>query len=330
MLSGIGIRIAEQSVKGAYYEKYGIIEGSGGQLSMNTFLDCIPCFARQALEAARFVTDDPAIHERVMRGILREAAQMDFSQSPPAIGQKLHRALRDLVHDDDPYREIKNHFNQAALEMLPDLSARIRDAADPLFMALRVAIAGNVIDLGVNGDFRGSEVKSAMANILNEPFYGEVEDFRDEVRNARKILYLADNAGEIVFDRLLIEQLPLNRVTLAVRGAPVLNDATRADAEAAGLCGIVEVIDNGSDAPGTILADCSRDFRRRFSMADLVIAKGQGNFETLSDADANLYFLFKAKCPVIATHVGLPVGTHATIHRHPARIIGKGEQLAGI
>lgn len=280
---------------------------------MKTCLDCMPCFVRQALEAARFVTDDPVIHESVVRGILREAARMDFSQSPPAIGQKLHRLLRELTDVEDPYRQIKDHFNHAALSLLPILSARIREASDPLYMALRVAIAGNVIDLGVKGDIRAGEVTSAMDNILNEPFHGETEDFRDRIKNARNILYLADNAGEIVFDRLLIEQLPLHRVTLAVRGRPVLNDATLADAEAAGLCNLVEVIDNGSDAPGTILADCSRDFRRRFSMADMIVAKGQGNFETLSDTGDQIFFLFKAKCPVIANHVGLPVGTHVAI-----------------
>lgn len=273
----------------------------------------MPCFVRQALEAARFVTDDPVIHESVVRGILREAARMDFSQSPPAIGQKLHRLLRELTDVEDPYRQIKDHFNHAALSLLPILSARIREASDPLYMALRVAIAGNVIDLGVKGDIRAGEVTSAMDNILNEPFHGETEDFRDRIKNARNILYLADNAGEIVFDRLLIEQLPLHRVTLAVRGRPVLNDATLADAEAAGLCNLVEVIDNGSDAPGTILADCCRDFRRRFSMADMIVAKGQGNFETLSDTGDQIFFLFKAKCPVIANHVGLPVGTHVAI-----------------
>ena len=291
---------------------------------MITSLDCIPCFVRQALEAARFITDSPAVHERIMRGILLEVAKMDFSQSPPAFGQKLHRALRDLTRVDDPYREIKNQFNQAALEMLPDLSHKIQDSADPIFMALRVAIAGNVIDLGVNGNFSGREVKIAMDNVLNEPFHGDVEDFRDTVRDAQKILYLADNAGEIVFDRLLIEQLQLDRVTLAVRGAPVLNDATRADAEAVGLCEMVEVIDNGSDAPGTILADCSLDFRRRFSMADLIIAKGQGNFESLSDTGENIYFLFKVKCPMIANHVGLPLGTHVAIRcRQTSRSVGE-------
>lgn len=284
---------------------------------MKTCLDCIPCFTRQALEAARFVTDDPAIHERVMRGILKEAAQMDFAQSPPAVGQKLHRSLRELAGVEDPYREIKDGFNRSALELLPDIADRIRNSADSLGMALRVAIAGNVIDLGAKGGIRAGGVINAMANILEEPFSGNVEDFRDAVRQARNILYLADNAGEIVFDRLLIEQLPLDRVTLAVRGMPVLNDATRTDAEAAGLCDLVDVIENGSDAPGTILSDCSREFRRRFSMADLVIAKGQGNFETLSDTGEHVFFLFKVKCPVIGNHVGLPVGTHVAIRgRH--------------
>ena len=134
-------------------------------------------------------------------------------------------------------------------------------------------------------------------------------DHRDSIGNAGSILYLADNAGEIVFDRVLIEQLSAPRVTLVVRGAPVINDATMIDACAAGLHEIVNVIDNGSDAPGTILEDCSEDFRRRFTEADVVLAKGQGNFETLSDAPREVFFLFKAKCSVIAERAGWSVGS---------------------
>jgi uncharacterized protein with ATP-grasp and redox domains len=132
-------------------------------------------------------------------------------------------------------------------------------------------------------------------------------------------LYLADNAGEIAFDRLLVERISPGRVTLAVRGAPVINDATLADAQAVGLDKIVEVIDNGSDAPGTILDDCHSDFRRRFAGADLIIAKGQGNYETLSDGPGNLFFLFKAKCPVIADHIGQPVGTQIMVQTRTGR-----------
>jgi damage-control phosphatase, subfamily I len=282
---------------------------------MKTTLDCIPCFARQALDAARYVTDDVAIQERILRSVLRQVADMDLSQSPPVVAQKVHRNLRRITGIEDPYREIKDRYNEMALRMMPDLRVRMEKTNDPLFFALRFAVAGNVIDLGVKGGIGEDEVRSALDNTLQEPFHGDREDFRHAVLKARNILYLADNAGEIVFDRLLIERLLPKRIVLAVRGTPVLNDATRIDAEGVGLSAIVEVIDNGSDAPGTILNDCSEDFRSRFFAADLIIAKGQGNFETLSEADADIYFLFKAKCPVLADHVGLPLGTHVAIRR---------------
>jgi uncharacterized protein with ATP-grasp and redox domains len=135
-----------------------------------------------------------------------------------------------------------------------------------------------------------------------------VEAFRNAVSQAERILYLTDNAGEIVLDRLLIEQLPTEQVTVAVKGAPVINDATMEDALLAGLPRIVEVIDNGSDAPGTILEACSQAFRERFEDADLIVSKGQGNYETLSDSDKNIFFILKAKCPVIAKDLGCEVG----------------------
>jgi len=297
---------------------------------MHTALECIPCFVRQALEAARFVTDDPAVHEQLLRNVLRSVAEMDLAQCPPVVAQRVHHHLRQLTGVDDPYRAVKDRFNRMALDMLPELSARVRQAAEPLGTALRLAIAGNVIDLGVNGGLTEDEARQAAADAMEESFPLDVDGFRKAVQAANPILYLADNAGEIVFDRLLIEQLRAERVTVAVRGGPILNDATIADAEAAGLGDLVEVIDNGSDAPGTILADCSESFRERFTTADLIIAKGQGNFETLSDEMANIYFLFKAKCPVIADHVGLPVGTHvATRWQAPLHLAG-GEHDAGI
>ena len=297
---------------------------------MRTALECIPCLARQALEAARFVTDDPAVQERVLRDVLRSAAEMDLAECPPVVAQRVHRRLRQLTGADDPYRAAKDRFNRMALDMLPDLSATVRRAMDPLARALRLAIAGNVIDLGVDGGLTEEEARKAIAGALDEPFCGDVEEFRQAMATADDILYLADNAGEIVFDRLLIEQLPTDRVTVAVRGGAVLNDATMADAEAAGLCDLVETIDNGSDAPGTILGDCSESFRRRFTTADRIIAKGQGNFETLSDVTADIYFLFKAKCPVIADHVGLPVGTHVATRRRARLPLAGGEHHAGI
>ena len=148
---------------------------------------------------------------------------------------------------------------------------------------------------------------------MREPFVGDEQAFMESVQRARNILYLADNAGEIAVDRLLIARLGPARTTLVVRGHAVINDATLADVTETKLDELVEVIDNGSDAPGTILEDCSETFGERFRQADLIIAKGQGNFETLSAADGNIFFLFKVKCPVIASHVGLPTGTHALL-----------------
>jgi len=282
-------------------------------------LDCIPCFARQALDAARFVTDDSAIHEQVLRKMLHSASTMNMQQSPPAFAQQIHRQLRLLTSVSDPYRAVKDRFNAMAMAMLPGLIQQVEQADDPLEMALRLAIAGNVIDLGAHPGMTETDARQAIASAMNEPFCGDIDAFRDTVAKSKDILYLADNAGEIVFDRLLIEHLPSERITLAVRGGPVLNDATMTDARTVGLCDIVEVIDNGSDAPGTILTDCSDDFRARFAAADLVIAKGQGSFETLSDEDRALYFLFKVKCPLIGNCVGIPTGTHVAMRGHDLR-----------
>ena len=276
---------------------------------MKTFFDCIPCFLRQALDSVRRVTDDEAIHERLLREVLRAAGEMDLRRSPPEMGQYVHRLLRQLTGRSDPYRAVKDRFNRVALEIYPQLKAHVEHSANPVETAVRLAIAGNVIDLGVYSRLEERTVHEAIDHALIAPIEGDVAAFGRAMSAARDILYLADNAGEIVFDRLLIEQLGPESVTVAVKGFPVINDATMDDAEAAGLTELVEVIDNGSDAPGTILDDCTEAFRRRFDQADLVLAKGQGNYETLSAAERDIFFLLKAKCPVIARDLGCQVGS---------------------
>lgn len=277
---------------------------------MKTALDCLPCLVRQSLDASRAVSADPAVHEQVLREMLSWAAGLDHTLSPPALGQRLHRRLREVAGVEDPYRADKDRQNEMVLQLLPELEQRIETADDPFGMAVKLAIAGNVIDLGVNGHVPPDALRASVEQALGEPVHGLVDDLRRDIGRAQDILYLADNCGEIVFDRLLIERLPAEKVTVAVRGRPILNDATLVDAARVGLTELVPVVDNGSDAPGTILDDCSADFQRRFETADLVIAKGQGNFESLSDVDAPIYFLFKVKCPVVADHVGEPLGTH--------------------
>ncbi len=276
---------------------------------MKTYYECIPCFVRQTLDAVRSATDDETIHEQVLRNTLHAISEMDLQVSPPAMGHKIHRFIRECAGEVDPYRAMKDQSNQLALSMFPRLASWVVDSSRPLEIAVRLAIAGNIMDVAVHSDVGAIDLDAMVEQALTEPLQGDIEAFASAVSTANTILYLADNAGEIVFDRLLIEQLPLKRVTLAVRGMPVINDATRVDAQVAGLTELVEVIDNGTDVPGTILEACSTPFRARFAEADLIIAKGQGNYETLSEVEKDIFFVLKAKCPVIARDLACEVGS---------------------
>ncbi len=278
--------------------------------------------ARQALDAARSVTHDTALQETILREVLSWCSQCAYDQPPPLMAARIHRRLRELTGVADPYAAARNDQNCMALALLPELEAMVAAADDPFDTAVRLAIAGNIIDLGVKGDVKKTDVRESIQDSLAHGISGDLEEFRAAVEKAERILYLADNAGELVFDRLLLQRLPRERVVLAVRGAPVINDVTLADAEQCGITGLVAVVDNGSDAPGTVLAECSQEFRSIFRAADMIISKGQGNFETLNDEEANIFFLFKVKCRLVAEHTGLRLGAQALLR-------SRGNQRAG-
>lgn len=289
---------------------------TGREIAMKMFLDCVPCIIRQTLDSVRLATPDETVQQRVLFEVLRAASEMDPRQTPPAMAQWIHRRIREHMGQSDPYRQIKDRFNRMAMELYPTLREWVEDSNRPRETAVRLAIAGNVIDFGVNGRLSEADVRQSVTHALSASLDADVNEFFRAVSDAERILYLADNAGEIVFDRLLIEQIPPGKVTVAVRGAPVINDATMTDAEDTGMTELAEVIDNGSDAPGTILEDCSQSFRERFDEADLIIAKGQGNYETLSEVDRDIYFLLKVKCPVIARDIGCQMGSLVLRHSH--------------
>jgi hypothetical protein len=264
---------------------------------------------RQVLDAVRMITDDETVHEKVLRESLAMWQKMDLRESPPAMAQKIHKFLREVTGVADPYLEVKQRYNRLALEMYPELARTVQQSNDPFETAVRLAIAGNIIDFGVNSIVEESHVAETIRRSLTDPLDGRaVAQLQDAAARANSILYLGDNAGEIVFDRLLIEQLPREKVTFVVRGGPILNDVLVEDAEMVGLTKLVEVIDNGFDAPGTILDSCTPDFRRRFERADLVIAKGQGNFESLSEPGREVFFLLRPKCAVLARHLDCEIG----------------------
>ncbi len=292
---------------------------------MRTYLDCIPCLVRQAFASMNLTTKEEQTREQIMREVLLMLSDIDLRRSPPAMAQKMHRLIRGSSGVRDPYLQVKKRFNKLALRMYPELKHLTETSEDPLQTAVRLAIAGNVIDSGINSALTESQVEEAVAESLAAPLDRKsLEGFRYATGQARDILYLGDNAGEIVFDRLLIEQLNCEKVTFVVRSGPIINDATMEDAMAAGLTDIVRVIDNGSNAPGTILEDCSEQFRRHFNEADLVIAKGQGNYETLSDV---------LKCRVIARHLGCEIGRWVLVdskHDRRSHVEVEGEKYAGV
>lgn len=277
---------------------------------MKTFSDCVPCLVRQTLDSLRETTDDEQIHESILREVLGELAEFDFSQPPAAMAQAIHRRIRAATGVADPLAEKKRQLNDMALRLYPVFARRVEQSDDPLELAARLAIAGNIMDLGVKTNLEEDEMIAAFDECLDLKLDAEaIAEFAESMRRAGTILYLADNSGEIVFDRLLIEQMPREKVTVAVRGAPIINDATVDDAEYVGLSPIVNVVGNGSDSPGTILDDCSESFRELFARADMIISKGQGNYETLAGSDRPIHFLLRVKCPVIARHLNLPVGS---------------------
>lgn len=276
---------------------------------MNTALECIPCFVRQAAEAVEMCMTDTSRSERLLRRLLLEISDADWAVMPVTITQRLQRLVRVETGQTDPYRQLKDRMNRIALDLLPALTDTVRRHRDPREAVARLAIAGNLLDAGSKTRLAPEDLPTRLDTIWNMPLVGSVTDLFRAADGARHILYLADNAGEIVFDRLLIEALPMEKITVAVRGSPVINDATMADAETAGIPQIAPVIANGSDAPGTLLAECSEEFRYWFNRADLIIAKGQGNYETLSAISKNVIFLLTVKCPVIAAEISTPVGS---------------------
>ena len=224
---------------------------------------------------------------------------------PPEIGREAYHLISEKSGILDPYAKLKKANTQQALFLYPRLKERVACSQNRLKMAIRMAIAGNVIDFGANADF---DLDRDLDVLLSQKLaVDHYPAFRQALQSARKILYLADNAGETVFDRILIEELG-KPVVYAVREKPIINDAVYQDALDAGIDEVAEIVSSGTDAPGTILKLCSDNFLKIFRSADLVISKGQGNYEGLSEETRPVFFLLKAKCAVIARDIGAKQG----------------------
>lgn len=260
---------------------------------------CYYCFTR-AFE--RLLSRDgisPEAKDSFTRDMVNLYAKNWGKHNSPLFARELHSLLRNYTGDKDPYKQEKRKYNDIALGLLPDMKRLVKRSHDPFGNSLRLSIAGNIIDFAVNDNFN---LHATLERVLRAPFaIDHSELLKSALDKARSVLYLGDNAGEIVFDKLFIETIGHPNLVYAVRGAPVINDATIEDAEYVGMSEVARVVSNGFDAPSTVLSESSDEFRELFREADLIISKGQGNLEGLIPLnEKRIFFLLMVKCNVIA------------------------------
>lgn len=253
---------------------------------------------------------EDASKREVMRKVLMLMAEMPFDSSPPVMSGTMHRLIREISGVKDPYATVKKKATDTALGMIESAGKMILKSVDPFEAALRLSIAGNILDFGafthIDDDKIEKTVKNAMLHDIDTKC---VRELKARTSTAKSILFIGDNAGETVFDMLLIQRLPENTVRYAVKSGPVINDATLKDAIDSGIDSIAEILETGSDMPGTILEECSAGFLKIFNESDLVIAKGQANYETLQGCNRDVFHLMQVKCPVIARDTGHKIST---------------------
>ncbi len=264
--------------------------------------ECKHCFQRQALQSAERIGLDQSATNALLSAVRQRLDTTPVDETPPVTASDIHALIREQSGNPDPYREAKQQATEHALTLYPKLKQLIAESDDPLETAVRLAIAGNIIDLGVSEQYN---LEASIERVLvTEPAINHLARLKQALSQANQVLFLADNAGETVMDRLLIEQLNIP-VTYVVKGGPAVNDATREDAIAAGLGEVCEIIDHGAATLGTLMERCSESFRQRFDDAELIISKGMANYESLNNSRSGIFFLLQAKCAVVAGDLGV-------------------------
>ncbi len=269
---------------------------------MKTYLDCFPCFMKQTLKSARISTNDETKIKKLLDEVGMMLKDIPMENTPPETGAIIYKKIAEITGNNDPYKKIKKQNIKEVLALYPKLKEIVKNSDDRLLTAIRLAIAGNIIDLGMDKKFN---IAKDVEKIMKQDFaVFDYEEFKRHLDLHDEILYIGDNAGETVFDKILIEELP-HPVTYVVRGIPIINDVTIDEAKYIGIDKVAKIISSGTTAPGTILNLCNDDFIEKFNNASMVISKGQGNYEGLSDVKRSVFFLLKAKCPIIANHIGV-------------------------
>jgi len=279
---------------------------------MRTYLECIPCFIKQSLESARMATEDQEVQTEAVKQVMKYLEGISFKNSPPEISREVHKIIRQITKSKDPYKKVKDQSNEMAKKEYPYLEKLVKDSDDPLLMAIKLSIVGNVIDFGTMNRFNLDDmIDNAIKKEFDDRSYSK---FKKVLKNSETILFLADNTGEIFFDRLLLNELNNMHkdITYVVKSNPIINDATIEDANLAGIDKLAKIIEVDSEqkssSPGVLLSNASKEFLELFKISDMVISKGQGNYEGLSDVNREVFFMLVVKCPMVANDINDEVG----------------------
>ena len=277
---------------------------------MNVHLECIPCLLRQALDATKLSSVDEVTCEIAIREVMLYLSNEQWDRTTPELATSVHRIIKKVTGNADPYSQLKEKYTRAALKFYQKLVDIVETSEDPLLTAAKLSIAGNVIDFGPKTAINLE--KDVEYTLSSDLAINDIDKLKRSLLVSKKVLYLADNAGETVFDKILVEELLKQNaeVTYVVKAAPILNDATLQDAEIAGITKIAKVLSIGTDCTGVLFRECSPKFLEAFENSRLIISKGQGNYESLNDVQhKEIFFLLKVKCPIIAETVGVKTGS---------------------
>jgi len=282
---------------------------------MKITFDCIPCLIGHAIHVAKMVSDDDIVRHVIIQKTHADAGNMDLTLSPPEQARLIHQMIKAASGIDDPYQEAKDLSTEFALKLMPHVREKIKNSKNKFETIVRLVIAGNIIDYGIR-DFDLDTARKRIFEVFDMPIdLDAVELLEKKMDKAKKIFYMADNCGEAVFDRLLIERYS-DKITLGVRGEPILNDITPREIKASEL-DIVPYVHTGDMTPGVSMRHSSEEFLDEMRSADLVICKGQGNYETLSEYDQPIFFLLRIKCQIIAELIGnAKLGDLQVIHKN--------------
>jgi len=270
---------------------------------MKIQLECVPCTLNSYLRLAETGVIPESQKEELLRQMLHVFATFDYNQSPPVLGCKMHTLIRESINNPDPYHRIKEEYNQMMMDLYAKFKRLVKRSEDPFDAAMRLAIAGNVIDFGSQHQL---DIMDTINRVMDANFaIDHSPQLRVDLEKADSLLYIGDNCGEIVLDKLFLSLLDMPTKYFAVRESPIINDVTFEDAILTGIDKIANVITTGDNSPGAVWESTSEQFQHVFKNADVVISKGQGNLEGLMDVTHDrLYFLLVTKCDLIAKRVG--------------------------